>query len=48
MPTISEPAEVNFTVDTVPPEITIVDPEDGRFTNQTTVNVAGEVNEAII
>jgi hypothetical protein len=43
---VSEPAEARFTVDTTPPEITIVAPEEGHFTNQVALAIAGEVNEA--
>ena len=42
---ISEPAEVGFTVDTIPPEITVEHPEDGAYTNQPELTMMGQVSE---
>ncbi len=42
---VSAPAEVTFTVDTVPPTVTLTAPSDGLVTNQTQQVVEGEVSE---
>lgn len=42
---VSEKAEVTFSVDTIPPTITLVSPEDNFITNQSPVEVSGAVSE---
>jgi RHS repeat-associated protein len=42
---ISAPAEVSFTVDTVPPEVRLTAPTDGMLTNQAQVTFAGSLSE---
>ncbi len=43
---ISAPAEVRFTVDTIPPTIRLTAPVDGLLTNRPSQAVKGEVSEA--
>ncbi len=46
---VSEKAEITFTidaVDTLPPEITITNPENGFLTNQPSLTITGSINEA--
>src|SRR5579864_7109720 len=39
-------ASVTFSVDTIPPQLTITQPQDGQFTNATSVVVSGTVVDA--
>ena len=41
----SQPAELHFTIDTIAPSIDITSPPEGLLTNQTTVQISGQVNE---
>ncbi|HYW91468.1 MAG TPA: RHS repeat-associated core domain-containing protein [Gammaproteobacteria bacterium] len=41
----SQPAHVSFTVDTIPPKITVSSPEDGAWTNDPQPTLAGSVSE---
>lgn len=41
----SEKAEITFTVDTVPPVITVTAPDNDFITNQTSLSISGSINE---
>lgn len=42
---VSEPAEVGITVDTIPPVITLSEPEEGTEVSESQVSVVGHINE---
>ncbi|AZT84803.1 hypothetical protein EHN06_15270 [Marinobacter sp. NP-4(2019)] len=42
---VSEPDEVTFTVDTIPPEIEVINPADGTHTNVAEATIRGVVSE---
>ena len=44
---LSEPTEVQFTVDVTPPEITLNTPDDGLWTNIAAITVSGAVDEPV-
>lgn len=41
----SAPATVSFTVDTIPPEITLTSPADGLQTTEAEINITGQLSE---
>jgi RHS repeat-associated protein len=42
---VSKAASLSFTIDTVPPVITITSPKDGLFTNQPSLTISGGLSE---
>lgn len=43
---VSEADSVAFTVDTIPPEITVTSPVDGAYTNQSPIEIHGSLSES--
>ncbi len=43
---VSDPATLEFTVDTTPPSITLIQPEEGTWTNRADLTVSGSLNES--